>query len=993
MTTALQQQLVKSRNRDGMNEAERQQDDPSQIWQKADARVLGQILAAQNIAFALPDTTRIAEFYAQTLISIPGIAACRVCLGGRSVQAGEMESSFCADCETLRRSSWEDHTPLQIDSILRCNLGAQPDVRVVAIDSHRYRFGFFVIKIEQAMFGNVYQPFISNVSNHLALMLENRWQKDMLQRAHDELERKVEERTHDLTAANKELTASRLAALDLMEKALGAQQIAEQASTDLQREITERQRVEAALLESEAKYRAVVENSLAGVYIIQDDLLRFVNRRWCEIFGYTYEEAVDKLNPIDLSVMEDRRTIADNLKKRLSGEAHYIEYDLRAIRKDGEVITVKILGSAMTYKGRPAVSGTMIDITERKQAEEALHQANETLRAMLDTVPVGIFDLDTEGRVRRIWNPAAERLLGWRRDEVLGQFLPAVPEGGLDEFTVFREWVRSGKSIAGKDLVHRRKDGPIIEYSLYAAPEYDADGNVVGNIAAIVDVTERKLAERALKESEVFLNTLLNAIPIPVFYKDTNGRYLGFNTSFEAFFDATREQLIGKTVFEIYPPELARVYYAKDNELFVSGGTQRYESQITNVRGEAHDVIFNKAVFADNQGVINGLIGTILDITERKRAEQVLSEKNQFILSLLRAIPVAVFYKDREGRYQGCNDTFTRITGVTAEEILGKRVGDLWPSELADRYHHADLELMKNRGHQEYEFQVKAKSGQMLPVLFAKDVYLDKDGEVAGLVGAFLDITERKRAEEEILKLNLQLEERIRERTAQLEAANQELEAFAYSVSHDLRAPLRHIDGFLGLLQISGAAVLDERTRHYMASISEATQRMGALIDDLLSFSRMGRKEFSQMTVDLNDLTQEVIREIEPDAQGRVLHWHVADLPVVSGDLAMLRIVLVNLISNAVKFTRACEHTEIEIGCLPGPGIETVVFVRDNGVGFDMAYADKLFGVFQRLHRLDDFEGTGIGLANVRRIIHRHGGRTWAEGQVGHGATFYFSLP
>jgi len=204
---------------------------------------------------------------------------------------------------------------------------------------------------------------------------------------------------------------------------------------------------------------------------------------------------------------------------------------------------------------------------------------------------------------------------------------------------------------------------------------------------------------------------------------------------------------------------------------------------------------------------------------------------------------------------------------------------------------------------------------------------------------------------------------------------------------------LRHIDGFLGLLQISGAAVLDERTRHYMASISEATQRMGALIDDLLSFSRMGRKEFSQMTVDLNDLTQEVIREIEPDAQGRVLHWHVADLPVVSGDLAMLRIVLVNLISNAVKFTRACEHTEIEIGCLPGPGIETVVFVRDNGVGFDMAYADKLFGVFQRLHRLDDFEGTGIGLANVRRIIHRHGGRTWAEGQVGHGATFYFSLP
>jgi PAS domain S-box-containing protein len=259
--------------------------------------------------------------------------------------------------------------------------------------------------------------------------------------------------------------------------------------------------------------------------------------------------------------------------------------------------------------------------------------------------------------------------------------------------------------------------------------------------------------------------------------------------------------------------------------------------------------------------------------------------------------------------------------------------------------------------------------------------------------GVSRDIGERMAAEKEIGRLNAELEQRVRERTAQLEAVNQELESFSYSVSHDLRAPLRHLNGFVRLLDTHGGAAWDEKSRHYMQVISDSSLKMGRLIDDILSFSRMGRVDMMQSRVSMEGLWETVLQEAAPEWAGRKVSFSKDPLPEVYGDPAMLKTVLANLVLNALKFTSHSSPALIGIGHRTNGTGEEIFYVRDNGVGFNMGYTHKLFGLFQRLHREEEFEGTGLGLANVKRIISRHGGRVWAEGEPGNGATFYFSLP
>jgi light-regulated signal transduction histidine kinase (bacteriophytochrome) len=290
-----------------------------------------------------------------------------------------------------------------------------------------------------------------------------------------------------------------------------------------------------------------------------------------------------------------------------------------------------------------------------------------------------------------------------------------------------------------------------------------------------------------------------------------------------------------------------------------------------------------------------------------------------------------------------------------------------------------------------WQFRKVRKDGSLLWVEEYARAVSGPDGVPQVLV-VCQDITERRQAEEEIRKLNAELEQRVLERTAELATANRELEAFSYSISHDLRAPVRAMDGFSRILLEQHTATLDAEAQRYLQRVHERAQHMGQLIDDLLAFSRLSRQPLRKRTVAVSELVYQAFEDLRPEYEHRQVDISVGDLPTGQADPALLKQVLMNLLGNALKYTRGCEVTRIEVGFQHtdhGPAY----FIKDNGVGFDMRYADKLFGVFQRLHSLAEFEGTGVGLAIVRRIIERHGGRVWAEGAVGQGAAFFFTLP
>jgi len=356
--------------------------------------------------------------------------------------------------------------------------------------------------------------------------------------------------------------------------------------------------------------------------------------------------------------------------------------------------------------------------------------------------------------------------------------------------------------------------------------------------------------------------------------------------------------------------------------------------------------------------------------------------------SLLDLTHDTIFVRDMNDVITYWNRGAEELYGWKAEQAIGQRAHELLRTLCPVPVDAIRAGLVRT-GRWEGELDTTRADGTRVTVSSRWALRRDADDRPAAILETNNDVTDRRRRDQEIRNLNRDLARR----TLELQGTNKELEAFAYSVSHDLRAPLRHVAGYAELLQKNAAARLDEKSQRFMTLIVQAAKRMGNLIDDLLAFSRIGRAETRMTRVSLDALVKETLDDVRPETDGRDIAWVVGALPDVHADRAMVRLVLVNLVSNAIKFTRNRPKPRIEIGCTDGDDGAIGVFVRDNGVGFDMQYADKLFGVFQRLHPADAFEGTGIGLATVQRIIHRHGGRVWADGVEDGGATFYFSLP
>jgi PAS domain S-box-containing protein len=410
------------------------------------------------------------------------------------------------------------------------------------------------------------------------------------------------------------------------------------------------------------------------------------------------------------------------------------------------------------------------------------------------------------------------------------------------------------------------------------------------------------------------------------------------------------------------------------------------EFQVVWADGSVHDMLARGRAFYDEAGRPVRMSGITQDITESKQTE----EASRRLAAIVESTDDAIVGKTLNGIVTSWNQSAERIFGYSAHEMVGRSIERIAAPEDAG-FEQRVLDVVRNGQTSSYETQRVRKDGTRLYVALTISPVRNAEGKIIGASSISRDITDRKRAEEQILQMNLELEQRVKARTSELFAANQELEAFTYSVAHDLRAPLRHIDAFTKIIFEDYAAALPAEVRHYLENIRKGSQNMNHLVDDLLNLARVGRQELKRELTPLTPIVNEVIRDMKHETEKRQIEWRIRPLPTVRCDPGLMRQVFINLLSNAVKYTRPRTAAVIEIG-QEEVGDSQAVYIRDNGVGFNMKYANKLFGVFQRLHRADEFEGTGVGLATVARIVGKHGGRIWADSELNQGATFYFTL-
>lgn len=641
----------------------------------------------------------------------------------------------------------------------------------------------------------------------------------------------------------------------------------------------------------------------------------------------------------------------------------------------------------------------------RKLSRETVH----VLRLM--TAPLLV--VDAEGTVV-LANPAlcelldsdAGSLLARRLDDIAAD-APERTARLLRLFSASGDWRVATLSLRKADggvmdfpcrgaVVQRPADdgsGPFVGIQLDPRPQFRALSQKIDEFTS--EIRRRRAAEERLSRSYAYTRSLVEASLDPLVTIGPDGKITDVNAATEAVTGYPRGTLIGKEFLSFFTnPDRARAGY---EQVFREGMVRDYALEIRHRDGRVTPVLYNASVYRDEAGKVIGVFAAARDVTELKRAQEALYRIGQRDRAILDSIGEGLYGLDPEGRVTFVNPAAAAQLGLDPERIVGtsshatfhyrRRDGSPYPADECPIHSACREGRVLHRSDETYW----RKDGSPLPVdLVATPIRLE--GETIGSVVAFRDVTERRRAEEEIRRLNTDLEHRVAERTSQLQTAFQELETFSYSISHDLRTPLRAIDGFSRILTEQHRDQLDDEGKRLLGIVRESTQRMGRLIDDILAFSRTGRGEITAAEIDMTALARTVFEELLAAAPGRELRLDMTPLPPARGDPLLVRQVLANLLGNAVKFTRGRSPALITIRG-EVEGAESVYTVADDGVGFDMRHVGKLFGVFHRLHGSDEFEGTGIGLAIVKRIVARHGGRVWAEGKVGQGATFHFTLP
>ena len=608
------------------------------------------------------------------------------------------------------------------------------------------------------------------------------------------------------------------------------------------------------------------------------------------------------------------------------------------------------------------------------------------LRGIIDDMPDSFYVTDMEGGLVW-WNRALRESLGYSDEELIAMG-PSdfIPEEDIPVLMAALAEVTDGRqvSVEGSYLA---KGGRRLRCVNTAALLRDGDGDPLGICGVVVDTTER---DRGPKDRELWSQALLNTLPQKVFVKDMDLRFIFANRNFSADFELS-DELIGKTVYDLYSRELADGYTTDDRQVLQSGETMEVEEAYTQ-GGEEFRVHMVKTPLRDGDGNITGLLGIFWDITEHKRVEDKLRDASEYAQNIVSTVREPLVVLDDKFRVISANRSFYSTFDVTPEMSENILLFDLGNGQWEiPRLRELLVEVLpKSTSTSIEDFEVEhdfPDIGQKTMLLNARRIQ-SETGATQMILLAIEDITERKAVEEKVSLLNTEL----RVHVDALESLYEELDSFSYSISHDLRAPLRAIEGFSAMLMEDHRENLDDEGRRLLGVVSAQTQKMGELIDGLLQFSRTSREDLALGPVDMRALCGEVVAEFQSRTGDRDVTFNVEELPPATGDYRMLKQVFENLIGNAVKFTGTREKAVIDVGFQREAGNITY-FVRDNGVGFNMEYADNIFGVFQRYHTEKEFEGTGIGLSLVQRIVTKHGGRVWAEAEEGKGATFYFNLP